>query len=371
MEQVCSALGYAHQKRVIHRDVKPSNLMVDQDGLIRVVDFGIARIVGGSLTKMSTVIGTPGYMSPEQLQGGTIDNRSDIFAVGAVLYELLSYHEAFPGDTPHSIMHRVVSADPPPLRDLLTGPDLSIINVVETALQKVPDYRYADMAQFESAIARARRALDESGQEPTIRHVHRAAANLNKSRRRRTDPVDIARRRAEQIEHHLDDARRAQAAGDAESAIEACEAALLMDPSSVPALDLLEAVRQELSGSSLSAAIGVAAASAMARPEPARRELPPTAPALPVVALPDIELLPRAAGPIASPAKDQTVAIPVQRKRRRWPWAAAAAAVVGVLATTLWAVSAGVINLGLADLLGIGPREYVELAMPALPVTAP
>ena len=122
IEQVCSALGYAHQRRVIHRDVKPSNLMVDQDGLIRVVDFGIARIVGGSLTKMSTVIGTPGYMSPEQLQGGAIDSRSDIFAVGAVLYELLSYHEAFQGDTPHAIMHRVITADPPPLPSCCPDP---------------------------------------------------------------------------------------------------------------------------------------------------------------------------------------------------------------------------------------------------------
>ena len=137
IEQVCSALGYAHQRRVIHRDVKPSNLMVDQDGLIRVVDFGIARIVGGSLTKMSTVIGTPGYMSPEQLQGGAIDNRSDIFAVGAVLYELLSYHEAFQGDTPHAIMHRVITVDPPPLTELLSGPDLSVIGVVETRAAEV------------------------------------------------------------------------------------------------------------------------------------------------------------------------------------------------------------------------------------------
>jgi hypothetical protein len=107
----------------------------------------------------------------------------------------------------------------------------------------------------------------------------------------------------------------------------------------------------------------------MATPEPARRELPPTAPALPIVALPDIELLPRAGDPMAGPAKGQTVAGPVQQPSRRWPWAAAA--VVGALAATFWGVSAGVIDLGLADLLGIGPKDYVELAMPALPATAP
>jgi serine/threonine protein kinase len=369
IEQVCSALGYAHQRRVIHRDVKPSNLMVDEEGLIRVVDFGIARIVGGSLTKMSTVIGTPGYMSPEQLQGGAIDSRSDIFAVGAVLYELLSYREAFQGDTPHAIMHRVITADPPPLTELLSGPDLSVIGVIETALQKSPDARYADMAELEAAIARARVALEASGHEIAVRATRRAGSDLNRSKRRRTDPVDIARRRAEQIEHHLHEARQAHDAGDNEAAIEACERVLLMDPSSVPALDLLEDLRQEDTG----VVSDITRPVAPMPPPRARatvRQEPPTVPA-PSVSLSDVELLPRNTEPMAPVrAVDLTATVPLAAPSNRRGWLLAGAAGLALVAATAAADVAGIVDLGIASVLGLQSDPYVELAMPA-PTTAP
>ncbi len=244
VEQVCNALGYAHGENVIHRDVKPSNLMIDQHGTIKILDFGIARIVGAGLTKMSMVIGTPAYMSPEQIQGGAIDARSDVFAVGAVFYELLCYREAFAGDAPHAVMSRVVSAEPQPLRQLLAGPDLSIADVVETALQKNPESRYQDMAALESAIRLARTSLEALRTEPAILAASPQQPPSSK-RRRRTDPVEIARRRAEQIELHLDRARRSCDAGDFEAAISACEEVLLLDPSSAAALALLEQMRQE------------------------------------------------------------------------------------------------------------------------------
>ena len=152
----------------MHRDVKPSNLMVDQHGVIKVLDFGIARILGAGLTKMSMVIGTPGYMSPEQIQGGAIDARSDIFAVGAVLYELLCYREAFAGESPHAVMSKVVGADPIPLRQFLTGADLSIADVVDRALQKKPEARYSSMTALEVAIRMARLALESQKTEVTI-----------------------------------------------------------------------------------------------------------------------------------------------------------------------------------------------------------
>ena len=241
-EQICSALGYAHSEGIIHRDIKPSNLMLDQHGTIRVVDFGIARLVGGVSTKMSSVIGTPGYMSPEQIQGGTIDARSDIFALGTVLYELLSYHEAFAGETPHAVMHRVIAGQPTPLAELVQGRDLSIVPVVETAMRRDPARRYQKMAEFEAAVRDARTALERTGHDLTVhapRQVERARA------RRRTDPADLARRRAEQIQQHIDRARQAKEAGDSDAAIAACEDALLMDPGFADALDLLEAIRGE------------------------------------------------------------------------------------------------------------------------------
>jgi serine/threonine-protein kinase len=241
-EQICSALGYAHTERIIHRDIKPSNLMVDQHGTIKVVDFGIARLVGGISTKMSAVIGTPGYMSPEQIQGGTIDARSDIFAVGTVLYELLSYREAFAGDSPHAVMHRVIAGEPTPLSQLVSGPDLSIVPVIERAMRKDPAARYQTMAEFEAAVRDARTALQKTGHDLTMHAPRPADAQRS---RRRTDPAELARRRAEQIQQHLDRAHRAKSDGDFDQAVAACEDALLMDPGSADALDLLEAIRRQ------------------------------------------------------------------------------------------------------------------------------
>lgn len=271
IEQVCQALGYAHSERVIHRDIKPSNLMLDQHDTIKVVDFGIARLVGGATTKMSAVIGTPGYMSPEQIQGGTIDARSDIFALGTVLYELLSYHEAFSGETPHAVMHRVIAGQPQPLDELVQGPDLSIVPVVEMAMQKDPGRRFPTMTAFANAVREARQALETAGHDLTM---HRPGQAERSRSRRRTDPADLARRRADQIQQHIDRARRAKGAGDYDAAVAACEDALLIDPGSADALDLLDAIRHE--------------APSIGPPQPARRPVavvppspPPPPPATP------------------------------------------------------------------------------------------
>jgi tetratricopeptide (TPR) repeat protein len=279
-EQICNALGYAHSERIIHRDIKPSNLMLDQHGTIKVVDFGIARLAGGLSTKMSSVIGTPGYMSPEQIQGGTIDARSDIFALGAVLYELLSYREAFAGETPHAVMHKVIAEEPPPLSQLVTGPDLSIVPVVARAMQKAPAVRYQTMIEFETAVREARIALERTGHDLT---VHEPRPEESPRSRRRTDPAALARRRAEQIHQHLTRARRAKSAGDVDGAVEACEDALLMDPGSADALDLLEAIRRE----------AAAVSPPPAAPPAPRTTPPPAALAPPPVVLPPTAVTPR------------------------------------------------------------------------------
>jgi len=115
MMELCAGLAHAHEAGIIHRDIKPANLMVDHHRRLRLLDFGIARVVeagmtmaGLEITQINTRIGTPGYMSPEQHKGAEIDRRSDIFAVGAVFYELLAYREAFPGSTTRQIEKKVL-----------------------------------------------------------------------------------------------------------------------------------------------------------------------------------------------------------------------------------------------------------------------
>src|SRR5262249_10143690 len=115
LEELCSAVGYAHARGVIHRDIKPPNLMIDSYGRLKVLDFGIARMRGTLATNATAMIGTPGYCAPEQIRGGEIDHRSDLFSIGVVSYELLSYVEPFSGETAHVITHRILNEEPKPL----------------------------------------------------------------------------------------------------------------------------------------------------------------------------------------------------------------------------------------------------------------
>src|SRR5688572_1935397 len=161
MMELCAGLAHAHEAGIIHRDIKPANLMVDHHGSLRLLDFGIARVVesgltlaGVQMTQINMRIGTPGYMSPEQYEGAEIDRRSDIFAVGAVFYELLAYREAFPGKTTRQIEKKVLESEPERLTTQIDGLDPDIEAVVTKALQKNPDRRFQDAAEMERALTK-------------------------------------------------------------------------------------------------------------------------------------------------------------------------------------------------------------------------
>jgi eukaryotic-like serine/threonine-protein kinase len=116
--QIVDALDAAHHRGVIHRDLKPANIMVTSEGSVKLVDFGVARQVADAdetATLEGTVVGTAAYMAPEQIQGKTLDGRSDIFSFGAVLYELLSGRRAFPGETTASVIAAILHSEPAPL----------------------------------------------------------------------------------------------------------------------------------------------------------------------------------------------------------------------------------------------------------------
>jgi protein kinase-like protein/List-Bact-rpt repeat protein len=162
MSELCAGLAQAHNANIIHRDIKPANLMVDQQGRLKILDFGIARVTEdnrtrfGPLTAVNMMIGTPGYMSPEQLEAGEVDHRSDIFAVGAVCYELLSNTEAFAGSDTLQVERRVLTGKPTPLASLVPGLDPEVDEIVQRALKKEPNKRYQDATTFEKALDRVR-----------------------------------------------------------------------------------------------------------------------------------------------------------------------------------------------------------------------
>jgi len=145
--QVCAGLDYAHSRGVVHRDIKPANIMVSHDGTLKIMDFGIAKL-GGSMTLTGPVMGTPNYMSPEQVKGKPLDGRSDLFSLGVVLYEMLTGAKPFAGDNVTTIIYQIVheEAVPPREVDLSIHPGLSA--VVSRALAKSPDERYQRGAEM-------------------------------------------------------------------------------------------------------------------------------------------------------------------------------------------------------------------------------
>lgn len=150
--KMLEALQYAHSKGVVHRDIKPSNIMRTDHGDIKIADFGIARIESSELTQTGTVIGTPGYMSPEQLMGQRVDHRSDIFSCGVLLYELLTGESAFSSTNPASTMYKVVHTELPPASKICPTVPASFDPVLAKALTKNPEDRFASAQEFAQAI---------------------------------------------------------------------------------------------------------------------------------------------------------------------------------------------------------------------------
>ena len=270
MEDLCAGAGYAHQMSVVHRDIKPANLMLDRSGRLKILDFGIARMIGVA-SNTAVMIGTPGYMAPEQITGAPVDHRTDQFSIGVVLYELLAYAEPFPGDTLPMITHKIVHEEPTPLEQL--APDLNpdIIAIVRQAMRKRSVERFKDAEALRLAIARVRRLYesDEDWNRPTMPvgfgTISPGGANrgTGSARRRsnealgvaqmtpppdprRTDRESLARRRTMQIEASLMLARMLLDQLKLEEALDACQQALTLDETHVGALELEQEIHTAL-----------------------------------------------------------------------------------------------------------------------------
>ncbi len=152
--QVGNALDYAHRRGIVHRDIKPSNLMVSPEG-VKIMDFGVARIASSQLTRTGIVMGTPNYMSPEQVRGEDLDGRSDQFSLGAIGYELLTGQKPFQASNLTSTIFKIVSADPAPPNQLNPKISLPLSGAVLRALAKDPGERFATCSEFAEAFAAA------------------------------------------------------------------------------------------------------------------------------------------------------------------------------------------------------------------------
>lgn len=151
--QIAAGLSEAHAQGVVHRDLKPDNVMLGRDGLVKLLDFGIARALGSDTATVRTIMGTPEYMAPEQSQGKAVDQRVDLYALGLILYECLTGRRAFSGATPVEIALKQLKEKPLPPRKFLPSTPAPLEAVVMRCLEKDPARRYASATEIQRALA--------------------------------------------------------------------------------------------------------------------------------------------------------------------------------------------------------------------------
>jgi ferredoxin/hemoglobin-like flavoprotein/tRNA A-37 threonylcarbamoyl transferase component Bud32 len=168
LEQIFDGIGFAHARKIVHRDLKPANIHLAPSGTAKIMDFGLARTGDLEVTRSGGVLGTPYYMSPEQVRGERVDARSDVFSLGALSYELLTGHRAFPAENIHAVLFQVLEREPDPLRSLDPSIPQSLEVLVRKALAKEPDRRFQDAGEMRDALRRVRAVLAGEASEAEV-----------------------------------------------------------------------------------------------------------------------------------------------------------------------------------------------------------
>ncbi|UCE41702.1 MAG: serine/threonine protein kinase, partial [Candidatus Aminicenantes bacterium] len=162
MLQLCDALNFAHESGIVHRDIKPANILLNQNGKPHICDFGVAHVEMSTITQTGATIGTPSYMSPEQVMGKKIDKRSDIFSLGAILYELLTGRRPFEGESITTVIYKIVNEEAVPLTQVRKELPPEFEQIMRRALAKDPNTRYGSCTELAADLKMIKHSSDET-----------------------------------------------------------------------------------------------------------------------------------------------------------------------------------------------------------------
>jgi len=180
--QLCDGLSYAHEQGVVHRDVKPDNVFLLEDGSVKLLDFGIAKLTSSNLTRQGDVLGSASYMSPEQVGGSdSVDGRADVFSTGVMLYELLTGHKPFEADSPTAVILKILKDEPPPIDAYAPGLPLQLTGAVMKALAKRPEDRWASAGALGAELQLIRKSLPAATSTAELDETRYASTQMMKA----------------------------------------------------------------------------------------------------------------------------------------------------------------------------------------------